>query len=147
MVERVLYTALSDSMTALFLSAQLHHFFAPPNLWILVSGFWPLRSGSCGLWPRRLVGSSARWLIGSLARLLVGSSARWLVGLLAHWLIGSLARRLIGSLACWLVDSDVLLTVTCVAVGGGQINCDLLRNTTQPALSTVRELPLGMNSV
>ena len=73
MVKRVLYTALSDSMTALFLSAQSHHFFASLNLWILVSGFWPLRSGFCGIWPRRLVGSSARWLVGSLARQLVDS--------------------------------------------------------------------------
>ena len=59
MVERVLRIALSDSMTAFFLSAQPHHFPAPPNLWILVSGFWPLRSGFCGLWPRQLVGSLA----------------------------------------------------------------------------------------
>ena len=62
-------------------------------------------------------------------------------------LVGSLARQLVGSLACWLVGSGVLLTVTCVAVGGGQINCDLLRDTTQPALSTVREPPPGMDSV
>ena len=122
MVERVLYTALSDSMTALFLSAQPHHFFASPNLWILVSGFWPLCSGFCGLWPHWLIGSSACWPVGSLARRLIGSSACWLVGSLAHrliglsacWLVGSLARRLIGSLACWLIGSGVLLTVTCV---------------------------------